>query len=122
MMISFINLKINSISFFQFLLCVKVQLNQFKNASFAHFRWHHLQDERKFLIRCVDISTRMGSCNVSLYCLALGVPERAKLLSSSCKNLKTATGMVVFNYLKENSRYSLYLSQLLRHFLHRCYQ
>ena len=57
-----------------------------ENARFVRFRWHHLQDERKSLIRCTDILCRIVIFNVSSSCTALGVPERANLLSNSCEN------------------------------------
>ena len=60
--------------------------NTSENASFVRFRCHHLQDERKSLIRCTDILGRIVILNVSSSCTALGVPERANLLSNSLKN------------------------------------
>ena len=68
------------------------RFNTSENASFVRFRCHHLQDERKSLIRCTDILGRIVILNVSSSCTALGVPGRANLLSNSLKN---PSGMVL---------------------------
>ena len=62
------------------------RINMSENASFVRFRCHHLQDERKSSIRCTVILSRIMILNVSSSCTALGVPERANLLSNSWKN------------------------------------
>ena len=62
------------------------RINMSENASFVRFRCHHLQDERKFSIRCTDILGRIVILNAFSSCTALEVPEKANLLSNSWKN------------------------------------
>jgi hypothetical protein len=57
-----------------------------ENTRFVCFQWHHLQDGRKSLTRCADILGQIVILDVSSSCTALGVLERANLLSNLCEN------------------------------------
>jgi hypothetical protein len=73
-----------------------------KITKFVHYQHDTSQDERQFLIRCVNILTLVTNVNMFLYCMAWGVQERAKLLSNFWKTPKPTNGMILPKYLKNN--------------------
>ena len=69
-------------------------IQHIKERKLCCLQWHHLQDERKSLIRYTGILDRFVVLKVSSSCTALGVPGKANFLSNSCKN---PPGMVLLS-------------------------